>query len=338
MSPDSPLTLALCVYNGQAHIKQSIDSLLSQTEQCPIIIVDDGSTDETATILNTFASHPAISIITHDRNKGLSSARNTALAACATDWIAYTDDDVEVPVTWTESLIKAWRTTPSSTKAIGGPVVPAPPENLTQRYLAADNPLVPLEIDFASKPSPLRRLALYYASPPTSSPRPVYSLVGANISFDVATIRLLGGFNHDIAFGGDEEYLCDALIANFGPKSVVFDQSVTVTHVFDHSFAAALKRESAYGAGAGRRWRTNGGIPSLRPTICATVLITTLLLPRHPRLAVFALFAVPYTLRRHLLHDLAFNNPTPALYPAIALLAESANVYGFIKAVLTRKK
>ena len=48
--------------------------------------------------------------------------------------------------------------------------------------------------------------------------------------------------------------------------------------------------------------------------------------------------AVPYTLRRHLLHDLAFNNPTPALYPAVALLAESANVYGFIKAVLTRKK
>jgi len=80
-------------YNVERYIKRAIDSVLAQT--CPaheIIVVDDGSTDNTAEIIKTYGSK--IRCI-YQKNAGVSVARNTGIEAATGDWIAFLDADDE---------------------------------------------------------------------------------------------------------------------------------------------------------------------------------------------------------------------------------------------------
>src|SRR3954468_1182975 len=59
------------------------------------------------------------------RANEISTARNSALAACTTDVIAYVDDDVVVGEHWWERLRAAWDGAPADVGAVGGPIAGA---------------------------------------------------------------------------------------------------------------------------------------------------------------------------------------------------------------------
>lgn len=87
------LSVLVCAYNAQATIKRCLDSLLNQSaEGLEIIVVDDGSSDQTPQILDEYAKHTKIRVI-HQPNGGVSKARNTALNAATGDYITYLDSD-----------------------------------------------------------------------------------------------------------------------------------------------------------------------------------------------------------------------------------------------------
>src|SRR5579862_475861 len=85
-------------YNAQEFILQAIHSVKSQSYPARIIVVDDGSTDETARLVNDrFATDPAVRYIYKD-NGGLSSARNRGFAESSAEFVAFLDaDDLWVP-------------------------------------------------------------------------------------------------------------------------------------------------------------------------------------------------------------------------------------------------
>lgn len=83
------------VYNGSKFIVDAISSVLNQTlSPTKIIVVDDGSTDNTKEILSRYAenSKEQIKIITK-QNGGLSSARNAGIQASTADFVAFLDAD-----------------------------------------------------------------------------------------------------------------------------------------------------------------------------------------------------------------------------------------------------
>jgi glycosyltransferase involved in cell wall biosynthesis len=85
------ITVVITAYNSQETISRAIDSVLDQTVQPKeIIVVDDGSTDDTAQILLSFDDK--IRVISQ-RNQGPSAARNTGIKAAKTTWIALLDGD-----------------------------------------------------------------------------------------------------------------------------------------------------------------------------------------------------------------------------------------------------
>jgi len=72
-------------------LERALDSVLRQTLAADeIIVVDDGSTDNTASTLKSF--HPEAKLIQQD-NLGVSAARNTGISAARHDWIALLDSD-----------------------------------------------------------------------------------------------------------------------------------------------------------------------------------------------------------------------------------------------------
>lgn len=88
-------TIAIPLFNQKDFVKEAIESALNQTVPVRVIVVDDGSTDSSRMVLNDFEGK--IDVF-HQVNKGLSSARNTALMNTETDFFLPLDaDDILVP-------------------------------------------------------------------------------------------------------------------------------------------------------------------------------------------------------------------------------------------------
>ena len=95
-------------YNRKNIITKAIQSVLNQTyENFELIIVDDGSSDGTRELLNSFLDS-RIKLIFHDTNKGSSAARNTALNVANGEYIAYLDSDNEWDSKYLETMLGAF--------------------------------------------------------------------------------------------------------------------------------------------------------------------------------------------------------------------------------------
>ncbi len=92
------VSVLLAVYNGQDHVRQAIEGILTQSlRDFEFIIVDDGSTDRTSQILDAYAD-PRIVRLRHSENRGLIAALNTGLAAARGEFVARQDaDDFSYP-------------------------------------------------------------------------------------------------------------------------------------------------------------------------------------------------------------------------------------------------
>lgn len=112
--------------------RSCLDALLRQTHRpLEVIILDDGSTDETPAFLNQFISpDPLIRVHTfrHSEPMGANPSRNHGVRASAGDFVAFLDDDCIAEPTWVERLLAHF--TSERVGAVTGLVVDAPPRNL----------------------------------------------------------------------------------------------------------------------------------------------------------------------------------------------------------------
>jgi glycosyltransferase involved in cell wall biosynthesis len=85
------VTVIITTYNRAALVGEAVGSVLAQTRPADqILVIDDGSTDDTAARLAAFEGR--ITVIAK-ANGGVSSARNAGIAAATGDWITFLDDD-----------------------------------------------------------------------------------------------------------------------------------------------------------------------------------------------------------------------------------------------------
>lgn len=108
--PASPLRCSVVVatFNRRGLLPACIAALLRQDYQSlEVIVVDDGSTDGTAAWLDTLYD-PRVRVVRHDRNLGLSAARNTGIAHARSAAVAFTDDDCEADPAWVSRLMAAF--------------------------------------------------------------------------------------------------------------------------------------------------------------------------------------------------------------------------------------
>ena len=96
MSSLSPkVSVVIPVFNRPAAVRRAIESVLAQTcQDFEIIVVDDGSTDETPAVVAGLAD-PRMTLIQHEGNRGGSAARNTGLRAASAEYVAFLDSDDE---------------------------------------------------------------------------------------------------------------------------------------------------------------------------------------------------------------------------------------------------
>ena len=88
------ISVIMSVYNGDKFLSSSIESILNQTySDFELLILDDGSTDNTSKILNNYRNHEKIRLFKNNENIGLTKSLNLLINKSKGSYIARQDCD-----------------------------------------------------------------------------------------------------------------------------------------------------------------------------------------------------------------------------------------------------
>lgn len=88
------ISVIVPVYNTEKYLEQCIDSIINQSyKNLEIILVDDGATDNSPQICDSYATRDERIKVIHKKNEGVSVARNTGIKMATGDYLAFVDSD-----------------------------------------------------------------------------------------------------------------------------------------------------------------------------------------------------------------------------------------------------
>ena len=213
------VSVIVCSYNGGRTLARCLESLGKiNYPNYEVILVDDGSTDNTAEIAAKF---PKVRYL-HQSNHGLSHARNTGANAAKGEVFAYTDSDCMADPDWLYYLIGTL--TSSDYAGVGGPNVSPPARNSIQACVAAapGGPSHVLLTDTVAEHIP-----------------------GCNMAFYRWAFENVGGFDPEYRKAGDDVDFCWRLQqAGF---VIAFSPTAIVWHHRRFTLREFMKQQEGYG-------------------------------------------------------------------------------------------
>lgn len=101
------ISVIVPAFNVESTIIRTLDSILAQTyKNLEIIVINDGSTDETANQVDRYAAQHKRIIAVHTKNQGVTAARLTGVTYASGEWIGFVDGDDEIEPDMYEVLLK----------------------------------------------------------------------------------------------------------------------------------------------------------------------------------------------------------------------------------------
>ncbi len=212
------VSVVVCSHNGARTIGRTCEGLLEvDYPDLEVIVVDDGSTDETAAIAGEFGFK-----VIRTENRGLSAARNTGAEAATGEYVAYLDDDAWPDVHWLKYLVHTFEQ--GGFAAVGGPNISPPDESTLARCVACapGGPIHVLFDDVRAEHVP-----------------------GCNLAVRRSVLRGLGGFDPVFRVAGDDVDLCWRLQEN--ELEIGFSPAAMVWHRRRTSVRGYLRQQRGYG-------------------------------------------------------------------------------------------
>jgi GT2 family glycosyltransferase len=212
------ISVVVCTFNGSRTIRSCLAALAKlDYPDFEVIVVDDGSTDDTAGIVQ---GYPVRLIRTE--NRGLGAARNLGLESANGEIVAYLDDDAYPDPHWLQYLADTFVTT--SYAAVGGPNL-APAGDGFVADCVANAPGGPTHV--------------------LLSDRDAEHIPGCNMAFRTEVLRAIGGFDPQFRVAGDDVDVCWELERR-GWK-LAFNPAALVWHHRRNSVRAYWKQQRGYG-------------------------------------------------------------------------------------------
>jgi cellulose synthase/poly-beta-1,6-N-acetylglucosamine synthase-like glycosyltransferase len=212
-------SVVVCSYNGAKTLDRCLTSLKEiNYPNYEVILVDDGSTDDTQEIA---ARHPWVKNIRQE-NKGLSFARNVGAHASGGDVIVYTDSDCMADPDWLYYLMGTLLS--GDYAGVGGPNISPPAENWVQACVSAapGGPNHVLLTDVVAEHIP-----------------------GCNMAFHRWAFDQVGGFDPEYRKAGDDVDFCWRLQQSGGV--IAFSPAAIVWHYRRFTLQAFRKQQEGYG-------------------------------------------------------------------------------------------
>ena len=108
ISRQMTVSIIVPVYNTAQYLPVCLDSILAQSyEDFELVLVDDGSTDNSGAICDAYAAKDSRVRVFHQPNGGVSAARNHGVKEAQGDWICYVDSDDEVKPDYLQVMVEA---------------------------------------------------------------------------------------------------------------------------------------------------------------------------------------------------------------------------------------
>ncbi len=212
-------SVIVCSFNGSKTLDRCLESLQHiNYPDYEVILVDDGSTDNTQEIAGR---HPWVKNI-HQENKGLSFARNVGAQASCGEVLVYTDSDCMADPDWLYYLIGTLLS--GDYAGVGGPNISPPAENWVQACVAAapGGPSHVLLTDVVAEHIP-----------------------GCNMAFHRWAFDQVGGFDSEYRKAGDDVDFCWRLQQSGG--FIAFSPAAIVWHYRRFTLKAFKKQQEGYG-------------------------------------------------------------------------------------------
>ena len=109
MLTEEKISIIIPIYNNEKYIEKCIDSVINQTYQnWELILVDDGSTDNSLSLCERYKKDIRVKII-HQENSGVSVARNNGIKETTGKYITFIDSDDFVDRNYCSMLISFMR-------------------------------------------------------------------------------------------------------------------------------------------------------------------------------------------------------------------------------------
>ena len=315
MSSELPkISIIVPVYNSAKTIRQCLNSLCDlDYPSYEIIVVDDGSTDNTARICRSYSQ---VTLILTP-NGGPSRARNIGVQKATGHYVAFTDGDCTVHKRWLLELQKGF--SEELVAGVGGNQI-SPPDETPFGINVQDT--------FA-----LLGFATSYMKNPARTTQTSHN-PSCNSAYRKTIFEMIEGFDESLWPGEDVDLDRKLIKRNF---TLVRTPAAIVKHYRPQSFKALGSMMQRYGGSAFHLFSRHGFFRPLQylPFItitCLTCLITGLVY--HPHLAPFVLLPLP------LLFPLVFIK-NGNCRKTVILLTLSLHIYlhwhlGFLKAILTK--
>ncbi|WEA24520.1 glycosyltransferase family 2 protein [Rhizobium binxianense] len=113
------VAVVIPAYNSRDYVAQTLQSVINQTHKAlEIVVVDDGSTDDTASICRRFAAGDSRIRVLSTGNRGVAAARNIGIAATKAPYIAFIDADDLWHPTYVERMLSALHLLPETWGAV----------------------------------------------------------------------------------------------------------------------------------------------------------------------------------------------------------------------------
>jgi len=197
VNKEPSISVIICTYNRDKFIGEALNCLAKQTlptGNFEIIVVDNRSTDNTASIAKKFiADHPELQArYVMEPNKGLSFARNRGIQEARASIVTYIDDDAEVTPHFLESIVSFLQAN-SSVVGVGGKVIPKYSESGEPKWISKYLNGFVGRMDFGDRPKQFDSKMKY----PT----------GCNMTYTKEILQKAGGFNNELTFRSDDKYI-----------------------------------------------------------------------------------------------------------------------------------
>ncbi|MDP0490245.1 MAG: glycosyltransferase [Verrucomicrobiota bacterium JB023] len=219
------ITIAVCTRNGGERLRHNLPSFeLLADEDFELLIIDDGSTDQTKEVVSAFAAHTTLDLrYSHQPPGGLSVARNHAARLARGKIIAYIDDDARPDADWLHYLRRAFARNPKAAAA-GGPNLPPAP-------ISRENAVV----------TACRGNVSHVLLSDTTAEH----LPGCNLAVKVDVLLAEGGFDERFHAAGDDVDICWRLLD--AGYELAFHPGASVFHDRRETIAKFVRQQRGYG-------------------------------------------------------------------------------------------
>lgn len=286
------VSIIICSLNGAAYIADCLRSIQSQTypaDKREVIVIDDGSIDETSSIARSF---DGVRVIRFEENKGIPIARNAGLNAAQGDLIAYIDSDCVAEPQWLEQVVPAF--SDPTIVAAGGKVLAFSRATISQRYMEATGYGNP------ARNSPQKGilgrligygLTMVYPTILETKAIDVQAVYTANVVYRGTVIRAIGGFDEHLQTSEDSDVA--ARLRTQGGR-IVYIPNAIVRHRHYETLAKVVGEPYKRVSHAVKFYAKTRALPAVfpMPVLYITMLIVALMCIGYIRLIGFTILAL----------------------------------------------